>query len=481
MKKILGVILGVGFVFRLLLLGKRQLWTDELLQALVVRSDTLGALLNKLRDGIVLPVPLDFIIQKGFVSILGESAWSLRLHAVVLGTLSLWIFYRIARLLFGDRVALYSTTLFTFLPLHYHYSQEGEPYALLTFLALLSFELLLRLVIKRSAGGWAWLSLAATLLLLLYSSVIGFAVLAAQLSCLLVAASNVRSPDAGIHEGRAIADLPTIGWKVVLLYGLCALAAIALFLPWAFMFWTKPVTSALPDLVHPKILVRLIRELGDNSYAVACLLLIGVGTGTSALMRHGCGRHLRWMTCWFLVTLPAIFLIDLCAGSSFRIAQILPAVPALALLAGYGLSYMGERMTILDELPIQVSFPALVYAGALILTSAFIARSHWGRELVDYTGTVRYLNESLRPGDLLVVPKAYSLLEYYSPALSELRVGVPDPGPDQWAASQTKGSVIVCHDAIKPDPCAGFRSRAINDSAWNRREFRGLTVFRHPK
>src|SRR5262245_26708844 len=109
--RILAITLGVGFFFRLLFLGKRQLWTDELMQGLVVRAASVREMLETLRDGMAIPAPLDYFVQKGIVSLLGESPWTLRLHAVILGTLSLWVFFRIARYLFGDRVAVYSTIL----------------------------------------------------------------------------------------------------------------------------------------------------------------------------------------------------------------------------------------------------------------------------------------------------------------------------------------------------------------------------------
>jgi len=144
MKKLIWVVLGVGFAHRLLFLGSRQLWTDELMQARILKLASPAEMLSRLRDGLDLASPLDFLVQKGMTFLLGESAWALRMHAVIFGTLSIWIFYRIARFWFGERVALYSATLFAFFPLAYHYSQEGRPYSLLLFLSLLSYDILFR-------------------------------------------------------------------------------------------------------------------------------------------------------------------------------------------------------------------------------------------------------------------------------------------------------------------------------------------------
>ena len=106
MKKSLAVILGVGFALRLVCLGTRQLWTEELMQALIVRAPSLKEVLMWLKGGMFFPAPLDYILQKGMITLFGESTWSLRMHAAIFGGLSLWFFFRIGRLLFGTRTAL---------------------------------------------------------------------------------------------------------------------------------------------------------------------------------------------------------------------------------------------------------------------------------------------------------------------------------------------------------------------------------------
>ena len=111
MKKYIAIILGVGFLHRILFLGMRQLWTDELLQARMIKNASLTGILSRLRGGMALASPLDFFVQKGVTTLLGDSTWALRLHAVLFGTLSIWIFYRLARFLFGDRVASSSATI----------------------------------------------------------------------------------------------------------------------------------------------------------------------------------------------------------------------------------------------------------------------------------------------------------------------------------------------------------------------------------
>ena len=89
MKKFIAIILGIGFLHRLVLLGARQPWVDELMQARIIRTASPAGILAGLRDSMDLAAPLDFFVQKGVTVLLGDSAWALRLHAVIFGTLSI--------------------------------------------------------------------------------------------------------------------------------------------------------------------------------------------------------------------------------------------------------------------------------------------------------------------------------------------------------------------------------------------------------
>jgi uncharacterized membrane protein len=480
MKKYIGIILGVGFLHRLLFLGTRQLWTDELMQARIIKFGSLAEILKHLRDGMDLASPLDFLVQKSVSFLLGDSTWALRLHAVIFGTLSIWIFYRLARFLFGDRVAVYSAVLFAFFPLAYHYSQEARPYALLMFLTLLSYDLLLRQVYAKSKRWQGWVLVACVLTLLLYTSPLGSMILLSQLVGLVLSAAWKPRPEAGSHGGeheKAALDFSAARWSQVALYAAAALAACVLFYPWLRFVWTRPMIAPASEIANPKLVLRFIKELGDNSYPVAGMLLIGLITGVRALVRHGRRDAVRWLLTWFLVPIPALLLAELWAGYFFAIRHLLHATPPLVLIAGYGLSYVGERLTILPHLPYQLSSPAIVYAGLLVLMSVWIGQSHAHSEPADWRGTAAFLNDTVRPGDAVSMPGVYALLEYYSPALESFRVGDLDPGPGSLAAGEVKRRIVVCYDKMWPDPCGGFRTPALKDPAWGKRQFTAFKVF----
>ena len=480
MKKIIGIILGVGLLHRLLFLGTRQLWTDELMQARIIKLGSPAEILERLRGGMDLASPLDFFVQRGVTFLLGDSTWALRLHAVLFGTLAIWIFYRISRFLFGERVAIYSTVLFAFYPLAYHYSQEARPYALLLFLTLLSYDLLLHQLYGKERGWQGWVVIACVLTLLFYTSFLGGLILLAQFAALVLMAFWEARPSATPPEDDAEpgpAEAVKINWSQVIFYAFAALVAVLLFFPWVKYAWARPNLVTAAQVLNLKLILRIIKELGDGSYPVSGLLLIGVVTGIRALLRHGRRNSLVWLVCWFLVPIPILLLVEVWAGYFFAIRHILHATPPLLLIAGYGLSYVGERLTILSRLPYQLSSPAITFAALLVLMSAWIGQVHSRSDPADWAGTATFLSQTVREGDSVSAPMVYALLEYYYPELQPYRAEDLDPGPGTLASPNVQRRIVVCYDKISPDPCRQFRVAALKDAAWGKRQFTAFTVF----
>jgi len=470
-----------GFLLRLLFLDRRQLWTDELMQALVVRAGTPMEILAALRTGMWLPAPLDYFVQKVILVGLGESAWTLRFHAVIFGSASIWIFYRIARLLSGDRPALYATILFAANPLEYHYSQEGRPFAAFLFLALLSYLLLIRHMAEKSGGWKGWLQLGVVQTAMLYTSHLGFLVLASQGGALLVScfwdpmSRMLRKPDPS--ESGIAPDLPRVRLAQVFAFVVTAAVAASLLAPWANLAWHRPHIAPASEIIHPRLILRLFKELGDNSYLGSALLLLGVITGLRALVRQARIQKLVWLVTWSTLSLPILIAFNLWAGYPVAIGQFLHVVPALVLVAGYGLSYVGEQMTLLDHLPYRISAPAIVYALVLAMISGWVTRSHWQAEPVDWRGTASFLQGSLTPADVLEMPRVHPLLEYYAPRLDSFRRGDMDPGPGVLTEDGVQRRQILCYNLMTPDPCGGFRDPAAKDPAWRKEELQGFTLF----
>jgi hypothetical protein len=186
---------------------------------------------------------------------------------------------------------------------------------------------------------------------------------------------------------------------------------------------------------------------------------------------------LFWLSSWVVIPIPIIYLMDRWSGAALTMGQVLPCTPPLILIAGYGLSYVGERLNVLDQPPFELSSAALIYAAAFALISIVIAQSHWRKEPIDWQGAARYLRETVRQGDALAVPAGFPMLEYYAPSLSGFGLNSAAAGADAAFDEPAARRIVVCLDSAGLAPCARLRAGAKKDPAWHVREFTGLTIF----
>ena len=477
LKRVLGTILGAGLLLRVMFLNSRQLSTEELQQAITVRSDSVAEMMARLRDSTSHPAPMDYFVQRVTVFLLGEAPWAARLHAVIFGVLSIWIFFRISRLLFGERVARYATIIFAFYPLNCHYSQEARPYALFLLLALASYEVLLLKLSGKMPGFAGWVALTGLLASTLYASFLGVAVLLAQFAGIVGSALWPGNPVVPAEDD--ISRPVSARWSHAAIYALVAAVACILFLPWMQFLKGDPSTSL--EIGGIALVLRIFKELGDGSYPVAVLLLLGAVAGIRALLRHRRRQPFIWVVSWLASAVSILIVVEYWFGNFFGVRHVLFLAPPLILLAGYGLSFVGERLTILDRLPYRVSAPAIVYAALVIISALWIVQAHGRREPVDWQGTARFLRENLHSGDTVTMPEIRELIEYYDRRLAAFRAEDLDPGPGILQNPEVKRRYVVCLNEPRPESCVSFLSKAGKDSAWRRQEFHGLTVFTREK
>jgi uncharacterized membrane protein len=168
------------------------------------------------------------------INVLGESAFSLRLPAVLFGIASIWAVARLAKLVFGDRVALISVLLLSFSYHHIWFSQNARAYTLLLFTTVLSLDFLLR---GLRSGEWKyWLAYAVTIALGAWAHLTGVFVAMAHVPVIVVIL---------IHQGRLMSDggrplvaLLLAAWLTLHFYGLG--------LPQIFDFFTQSVGAVKP-------------------------------------------------------------------------------------------------------------------------------------------------------------------------------------------------------------------------------------------
>ncbi len=129
------VLLTVGLALRLIGLGARPLWFDEVISAVYARQKF--SLLLALNSGDNHPVGY-YLALKGWLKIFGESETTIRLLSVLPAVGALWFIWRIGRRLFPSepRLALVALALAVFSPFQIYFGQEARNYSLLEFFSL---------------------------------------------------------------------------------------------------------------------------------------------------------------------------------------------------------------------------------------------------------------------------------------------------------------------------------------------------------
>lgn len=101
------------------------------------------------------------ILANIVIGFAGEHAWALRLPAAIFGIASIWAVARLAELVFGQRVALFSAVLLTLSWHHIWFSQNARGYTILLFATVFSLEMMLR---GLQTGRWRyWLLYAVAI------------------------------------------------------------------------------------------------------------------------------------------------------------------------------------------------------------------------------------------------------------------------------------------------------------------------------
>jgi uncharacterized membrane protein len=472
------ILLGVGCLHRLSFLGARQLWTDELMQARIIKSASAGEIISRLKGRMDLASPLDFFAQRGVTALLGNETWALRLHAAIFGVLSIWIFYRIARFFFSDRTALYSSVLFAFYPLAYHYSLEGRPYSLLLMLSLLSYDLLLRQVHCRRPSSHGWLVFFLVSTLLLYTSFLGSLILCSQGVGLLLATLRKPGPETSLEVCNLDRDDGTLARpdrRHLMIFLAAASASTVLFAPWIGYMWAHPHISPASEIANPKLIPTLFRGFGGDNYTVAALLMLGAALGTWVLLRRRCHDTICWLLSWLLVPIQILLLVEIRVGYFFSMRHLLHASPPLILLAGYGASSVDDRIARRRGLPPRSGGLSLTYAVLMICLSIWVGWIQARSEPADWIGTAVFLDKTVKHGDVVLMPKADAMLEYYVPRLASFQTdNLSDVYP---AGASPDRRIVVCYESMSSDPCRALRDAEIRGSSWTSYHLKGFTIF----
>jgi len=300
---VLGVALA-GLALRLVSLGS-GLWFDEI-QTLV--------------DYVRLPLPrmlatfdsqnqhlLYSLAARGSIALLGESAFALRLPAVLFGVASLYAVYRFGRLVAGWREGLLAAGLVAVSYHHVWFSQNARGYTGLLLWTLLASECLVRLLAGRFTDGRTVAAgYAITMALAAYTHATAALVGVAH-AMIIVAAILVGWPRSWSGEAKAALFAIALSASVTLLFFAPVLPQFAETLVEPSVFhadteWQRPAWLAM------EVLGGMARGLPGGSITLALGLIVLVA-GLVSYARQS-GALLMVMTLPGIVTLFAIGLLQ---------------------------------------------------------------------------------------------------------------------------------------------------------------------------
>jgi 4-amino-4-deoxy-L-arabinose transferase-like glycosyltransferase len=155
------ILLLVALALRLINLHERPLWYDEAFAVLFA-----GQGLEAMLYGTLTPVAggaadihplLYYTTLNGWMALVGQSAFAVRLWSVFLGVLTVAAVFTLARRLINVQVAWAAALMTALAPFHIQYSQETRMYALLGLLAALTAYVFVRATSYRLPVAGYWL------------------------------------------------------------------------------------------------------------------------------------------------------------------------------------------------------------------------------------------------------------------------------------------------------------------------------------
>lgn len=170
------LILILGLILRLVVINQ-SLWLDEAIGAEVVKQQSYSQILWEFPKSDNHP-PLYYLTLKAWTNIFGYSEAALRSLSVLFGVLTIYLIYKIAKIISvnkgtsADHFPFIATLLITTSAFHIYYSQEARMYSMAAFLASLAmYSFLILTGNKRQEGTKfaAWLLYSFSIVALVFT------------------------------------------------------------------------------------------------------------------------------------------------------------------------------------------------------------------------------------------------------------------------------------------------------------------------
>lgn len=372
-------------VLRLLYLGKKSFWLDEIVSVSIARLDPAGfrnvVMSWELNEG------LYYTLLRGWMH-LARGEFAIRLLSVAPAVAAIPFVYLLGRRLFSESVGLIAALLLAVNAFDVRYAQEARGYSLLAFLVVLASWFFVRCV-DAPQKKENWTGLVIALVMGMYAHF--FAGLMLPVFWL-----------------AALLRKPVFPWKRFLISS----AVIALLAVPALLFvvmknrgqvaWVKPTTWAdLHDLA------TLLSGRGGLVLLLLCAALLLLAL-TKMLRRAGKEEVWGHAFVWMWLVLPVAMTVAISLLKPMLVSRYLIfCLPAFVLLVAVGLSVVRPRW-LMGAALLAVLALSLRGVGAYYRTGFDPPEQDW-------RGAVHYMLAQAQPGDaaLFYHPLGRLAYEYY--------------------------------------------------------------------
>lgn len=376
----IAIIVAVGSWVRFRYLGADSLWLDEAV-TWQQSNDSLADLIRRTANDTY--PPLNNLLVYGSINLFGDREWALRLPSAILGTANIFALYWLGSMTVGRVAALLAAAFLALSGFHVWYSQEARMYALLALAATLfaasSFYFVRSPTIARV------ILVGISGLALLYSHVFGALNWIAIVLAVSVCTRTEREP---VLCNR---------------YWLAAnISAALIFAPWAWLLKKKATELSGVGFWTPyPTLAVIYTELNGlfGGRLMGALLLAGIALALIPKKRPSATSVLA---VWAVMPILLAYFASLVSTPIFISRYLIGALPAILLLAAYGLTRFASGWA-------RTSVASGI-AAAILITS-FTRYATAPRE--DWRGVAAMLEERLRPSDCVLVHGPAVPLDYY--------------------------------------------------------------------
>ncbi|ODS41447.1 MAG: hypothetical protein A7315_06155 [Candidatus Altiarchaeales archaeon WOR_SM1_79] len=226
---LLVAILFLALFLRVYDLDTESLWLDE---AFSLR-DASGHSLDNFSQG---GRPLYYTILHYWINIFGDSEFSVRFPSAIFGFLSVFMIYKIGRLIFDEETGILSSLIMGLSVFHIYYSQDARMYSLMVLLTLCSMYFFIKLLEKRDI--WVSVGYIISTILLIYTHQFGLFIIIVQ----IIYFATIFILSMGVHK---------INFKELILIPVLLIILILLFAPWTINV-AKNVLNNQSEAIGPE-------------------------------------------------------------------------------------------------------------------------------------------------------------------------------------------------------------------------------------